>query len=179
MNPSKSITGAVHIFFVFTNGTRVEITRQSQVTVTLGNPETVSLSIPGLNATAAATPLPPRGSILLSAKISYELVGTNQGARSYPRNYTDTASAVAWTAPSFTGTRASRSAGGFFLAYAKVLGDLNADFKVDILDAAIVAYSYGSKPGDAKWNPNADIDNNGVIEVLDAAQMAIYYGTSS
>ena len=37
-------------------------------------------------------------------------------------------------------------------------GDVNGDFKVGLLDLALVAQAYGSKPGDSNWNPNTDIE---------------------
>ncbi len=172
-------TGAIHVFFVFTNGTRVEITDPTTIAVSTGNPQSVVLLIPDIAATAAGTSLGGGENILLSVKLSYGLIGTSQSAASYPRNYTDTASAAAFTGTGFTGSEFTGTASGFFIAFAKVVGDANGDFKVDILDAAIIAYSYGSRPGDAKWNPNADFNNNNVIDIQDAAQMAIYYGTSS
>ncbi len=117
--PSK---GAVHVFFRFTNGTMTDITGQTKISVSTGNPQTVSLTISSIKSTAAGKSLAPGESILLSVKMSYGLIGTSQSARSYPRNYTDTSGVAGWTAPSFTGSQATGSASGFFLAYAKVVG---------------------------------------------------------
>jgi hypothetical protein len=41
-------------------------------------------------------------------------------------------------------------------------GDINKDGVVDLRDLVILAKAYGSKPGDTKWNPDADIDGNSV-----------------
>jgi len=117
--PSK---GAVHVFFRFTNGTMTDITGQTKISVSTGNPQTVSLTISNIKSTAAGKNLAPGESILLSVKMSYGLIGTSQSARSYPRNYTDTSGVAGWTAPSFTGSQATGSTSGFFLAYAKVVG---------------------------------------------------------
>jgi len=57
-----------------------------------------------------------------------------------------------------------------------ILGDLNGDGVVDILDIAMVAKAYGSYPGHKRWNANADIDNNNVIDILDIAKTARNYG---
>ncbi len=173
--------GGIHVFYANTTSlaTNPEITDPTAITVNTGNPETVLLSIVSLNATRIGHPLMPGQTVLLAVKLDYGLDMTSQSAGSFPRNYTDTAGAAAWTRPSFTGSEASAFASAFFVAYAKVVGDVNGDFKVDVLDAALLAYSYGTRPGDAKWNPNADFDNNGVIDILDAAQVAAYYGTSS
>ncbi len=71
--------------------------------------------------------------------------------------------------------------GRFFMAtdsvHAFFPGDVNGDLKVNILDVALVAWSYGSHPGDARWNPNADFDDNNIIDILDRALVAYYYGT--
>jgi len=95
----------------------------------------------------------PGQSILLSVKLSYDLKGTRQLGSSYPLNYTDKAVAAAWTQTSFTGAESTSSESAFFTAYAKVLGDVDGDFKVDIIDAALLAYSFGSHPGGVNWNP--------------------------
>ena len=43
-------------------------------------------------------------------------------------------------------------------------GDLNGDFRVSLADLVILANAYGFKPkGHSKWNPNADIDGNGIV----------------
>jgi outer membrane protein assembly factor BamB len=56
-----------------------------------------------------------------------------------------------------------------------IIGDLNGDFKVSLADLVILANAYGSKPGDAKWNPNADIDGNGAVSLTDLVNLAINY----
>jgi hypothetical protein len=55
-------------------------------------------------------------------------------------------------------------------------GDLNGDFQVKLGDLVILANAYGCRPGGAKWNPNADIDNNGVIGLSDLVILAVNYG---
>jgi hypothetical protein len=54
--------------------------------------------------------------------------------------------------------------------------DLNGDFAVTHVDFVILANAYGSRPGHPNWNPNADLDNNGVIGLTDLATLAIHYG---
>lgn len=60
-----------------------------------------------------------------------------------------------------------------------ILGDINADGIVNIIDIATVARAYGSKPEDPNWNPNADLDDNGVINILDIAKVAKEYGKTA
>ena len=118
--------GAIHVYYANTTSlaTNPEITKPSTITVTTGNPQTVLVAIPSLNATGIDHPLMPGQSILLSVKLSYGLVMTSQSPTSYPRNYTDTASAAAWTLPSYTGTETSATGTGFFIAYANVVDTL-------------------------------------------------------
>ncbi len=172
--------GAIHVFYANTTSlaTNPEITDPSTITVSTGNPETVGLAIPDLSATAIGHPLQQGQSILLGVKLDYGLDKTSQSASSFPRNYTDTASGAAWTGASFTGAEFSASGSAFFIAYAKLLGDVNGDNKIDIVDVATIAYAYNTSPGNARWNTNADLDNNGVVNIMDVAIVAFYYGTS-
>ena len=55
-------------------------------------------------------------------------------------------------------------------------GDVDLNGCVNIIDAALLAYSYGTKPGMPLWNPSADVDHSGVIDIIDAAWLAQYYG---
>jgi hypothetical protein len=41
-----------------------------------------------------------------------------------------------------------------------ISGDLDGNIKVQLTDLVILAKAYSSKPGDTKWNPNADINND-------------------
>jgi len=62
------------------------------------------------------------------------------------------------------------------IIHVSILGDINADGIVNILDVAIVARAYGSKLGDPSWNPNADVNDDGQINILDIATVAKEYG---
>ena len=42
-------------------------------------------------------------------------------------------------------------------------GDINGDFTVGLADLVTLANAYGSRPGDVKWNPNSDLDNNRIV----------------
>lgn len=57
-----------------------------------------------------------------------------------------------------------------------MVGDVNADGEVDILDVASVAKAYGSYPGHQTWNPNYDLNHDGQIDILDIAITAKNYG---
>jgi hypothetical protein len=55
-------------------------------------------------------------------------------------------------------------------------GDLDGDFEVRLVDLVILAQAYSSKPGEPKWNPNADIDDNKVVGLTDLVILAKNYG---
>jgi hypothetical protein len=57
----------------------------------------------------------------------------------------------------------------------RILGDVNGDGTVNILDSIIVANSFLAKPGDSNWNPNADINNDGVVNILDSIIIANHF----
>jgi len=50
------------------------------------------------------------------------------------------------------------------------------DGKVDIRDVTLVAYSFGSSPGDPGWNPIADLYPDNKINIRDVAVVAVDYG---
>jgi subtilisin family serine protease len=55
-------------------------------------------------------------------------------------------------------------------------GDINGDNKVSLPDLVLFAKAYGSKPGDPKWNLNADLDRNGAVGLTDLVILAHNYG---
>lgn len=62
--------------------------------------------------------------------------------------------------------------------WASILGDINGDGMVNIIDIVLIAASYGTTPEDFNWNPHADIaPPYGVIDILDLVTCAAHYGT--
>jgi len=123
--PWMPAKGAVHVYYDNTTSleTNPDMTQPSTVTVSTGNPETVSLAISNFTDTTIGHPLMPGETILLSVALTYGLVRTGQQSATYPRSYTSTLSAEAWTQLSYTGTGVSSMGSGFFTAYARILGD--------------------------------------------------------
>jgi len=61
--------------------------------------------------------------------------------------------------------------------YAPIPGDINYDGRVDLYDIVVVATAYGARPGDAEWNPDADIAPPwGKIDLYDAVTILYHYG---
>jgi hypothetical protein len=55
--------------------------------------------------------------------------------------------------------------------------DLNYDGKVDKADLLVIARAFKSKPGDSAWNPDADIDHDNAITIMDLATIAVSFGS--
>jgi len=61
----------------------------------------------------------------------------------------------------------------------KILGDINGDGAVDLYDAVLLCTAYGSREGDPKWNPEADLAPEwGIINLYDAVTLLYRYGQS-
>jgi hypothetical protein len=58
----------------------------------------------------------------------------------------------------------------------RMVGDINGDGKVDIVDVAMVAGAFGSYPGHPKWNPACDINRDNKIDILDVARAVANFG---
>jgi parallel beta-helix repeat protein len=55
-------------------------------------------------------------------------------------------------------------------------GDINGDGKVDLKDLVLLAYAYGSVPGNPNWDAHADLDGNGRVDLTDLVTLATHYG---
>jgi hypothetical protein len=57
-----------------------------------------------------------------------------------------------------------------------ILGDVDGDFDVDILDVVKITAIYASKVGDPQFRPESDIDGDGLITILDVVICTSHYG---
>ncbi len=57
-----------------------------------------------------------------------------------------------------------------------LVGDMNGDCKVDMIDINIILRSFGTTQGQAGYNPAADLNSDGKINIVDLAMLAINYG---
>jgi hypothetical protein len=93
-------------------------------------------------------------------------------------NYT--IKAVADTLPDETSVSDNTLTDG--TVYVGIVGDINADHKVDMKDISMVAKAFGAKPGDARWNPNADMTGptrgvpDGKVDMRDISAAAKNFG---
>jgi hypothetical protein len=55
-------------------------------------------------------------------------------------------------------------------------GDVDGSFKVALIDLVFLANAYGSGSGEARWNANADMDDNGSVGLSDIVILAQHYG---
>src|SRR2546422_821820 len=114
-------TKPVRVYFEFANRTLVEITRQTVIiTSTTNGHQVVTISTANITSTQAGSSLGPGESILVSARISYNLIGTSQPTTNYPINYTITSNVTGWTLAKFKGSIGSVGSTSSFTAYAKV-----------------------------------------------------------
>jgi hypothetical protein len=60
----------------------------------------------------------------------------------------------------------------------RILGDINADGKVDILDMVEGSEAFGSYLGDPRWNPWADLNGDGTVNILDLIIVASNFGNT-
>jgi parallel beta-helix repeat protein len=63
--------------------------------------------------------------------------------------------------------------------YTPILGDVNGDGTVDILDAILLSNAFGTTPSSSNWNPNADVNGDGVVDILDAIILSNHFGQTA
>jgi subtilase family serine protease len=59
-----------------------------------------------------------------------------------------------------------------------VIGDINNDTGVSILDAVTIAQAWGATPSDGWWDIRADINHDCIVNILDATRMALNWGST-
>ena len=55
-------------------------------------------------------------------------------------------------------------------------GDVNGDCAVDIVDIMLVAVRWGTRVGDANYDPYYDLDHDGDIDIGDIMLVAVQWG---
>ncbi len=58
----------------------------------------------------------------------------------------------------------------------KMVGDVNGDGVVDVVDLSLVAVAYGAFIGEPNYDPQVDLNKDGVIDVADISTVSIHFG---
>jgi len=82
-------------------------------------------------------------------------------------------SAYAWPVPGEIDTADNTYTYG--LVSVTIVGDVDGNGNVNVLDAIDLSNSYDLKTGQAGFNPNADFDDNGIVNILDAITLSNHY----
>ena len=59
-----------------------------------------------------------------------------------------------------------------------ILGDTNGDQQVDAKDAVAVGFAFGARPGESDWNGDADLNDDGYVNIKDVIIMGTHFGQS-
>lgn len=59
-----------------------------------------------------------------------------------------------------------------------LVGDVNEDGVVDIIDLSLVGIAFGCFEGEPNYNPDADISSDGIVDVLDISYVCLNYGAT-
>jgi len=108
------------------------------------------------------------------------LTSANSSTVNFVRNTTGfarghyTIEAVAEAVLGETNTTDNTYVGG--LVTVTILGDIDGNGKVQLVDLVRLAIAFGSQVSQPKWNPNADIDGNGIVDQIDLNLLAQHYG---
>lgn len=78
----------------------------------------------------------------------------------------------------WTSDRAEQPDWGNWDIYCKtsLVGDVNEDGVVDILDLSLLGMAYGTFEGQPGYNPDADLNDDGVVDGRDLALVTLYFG---
>jgi len=66
-----------------------------------------------------------------------------------------------------------------YMVKVTILGDINGDGIVNVLDLTKVGIAFGSYPGHPKWDPLADLNNDNKVNVLDLSLVGVNFGKSA
>jgi hypothetical protein len=59
------------------------------------------------------------------------------------------------------------------------MGDISGNRLVNIIDAVAVAQAWGSEPEDGHWNIKADLNHDGIVNILDGTRLSVHWGETT
>ncbi len=59
------------------------------------------------------------------------------------------------------------------------MGDVNWDGKINQADVDLIKAAWLSKPGDPNWNPDADLNGDGIVNILDVSPVTANFGKTA
>jgi hypothetical protein len=59
---------------------------------------------------------------------------------------------------------------------APIPGDCNGDDSVDVVDILTIVYAYGTRTGQPQFDPQADLDNSGAVDITDLLALINHFG---
>jgi hypothetical protein len=69
--------------------------------------------------------------------------------------------------------------GNYDLYYrTSLLGDVNEDWQVDVVDLTKVSLAYGFFEGEPGYDPESDINTDGLVDMRDLTSVAMNLGTT-
>jgi len=101
------------------------------------------------------------------ATLNFTVLET-ETSRSCPLNLYDTTLLL----ENLTAYTHETSNGTFYL----LIGDTNEDWIVNATDLSLLNNAYGSYPGKSNWNETCDLNDDGIIEVIDLYKLSKNYG---
>jgi PKD repeat protein len=65
------------------------------------------------------------------------------------------------------------------VSFTALIGDINGDRQVNILDAILLGNAFGSVKDGLGWDPRADLNNDNEVNILDAIIFGNHFGESA
>ena len=103
---------------------------------------------------------------MVTLKLAWDTTGYEYG------NYT--ISACAWPVPGETNTTDNTRTSD--IVEVTIVGDVDGDFDVDMLDVTKITGRFGTRRGNPVFSPSTDINNDDAITILDVVLCTVNYG---
>jgi hypothetical protein len=166
--PSSGNT-VLTVFVNTTVGVNVTVYPTSALELTFANVTAAGFVVANETPTVQAPPLPN----ITGQYYNIKVTATYSGYVTISLAYND------------SGMSEERESSLRMMQYTPLLGDITCDGKVDMKDISLIAKAFGTKPGDARWNPNADVTGtvagvpDGKVDMKDISLAAKNFGKTT